>query len=254
MACICIGFITGEVLYSVYMSNETIILIGTAATLGLIHTVIGPDHYLPFIVLARARRWSAARTAFITFLSGLGHVLSSIILGFCGLAMGIAVFRLESVEAFRGEIAAWLLMAFGFTYFVWGIHRAIRNRPHRHFHLHDESDGHDHSHAHTNRHTHVHESKTASLTPWVLFTIFIFGPCEPLIPLIMYSAARGSMASAALVASAFGLTTIGTMLIMVYILSFGLSKLSFGKLERYSHALAGLTILLSGSAIKLLGL
>ena len=56
------------------------------------------------------------------------------------------------------------------------------------------------------------------------------------------------------VAAIFGLTTIGTMLAIVCASSLGLSKLPFRKLERYSHALAGLAILLSGGAIKFLGL
>ena len=92
------------------------------------------------------------------------------------------------------------------------------------------------------------------MTPWILFTIFVFGPCEPLIPLIMYPAARGNMWAVALVASVFALVTIGTMLTIVYASCLGLSKLPFHKLERYSHALAGLAIFLSGGAIKFLGL
>ncbi len=235
------------------MSNEIAVLAGTAATLGFIHTLIGPDHYLPFIVISKARKWSIAKTMLITFISGLGHVLGSIVLGFLGLMLGIAVFKMESAESFRGDLAAWLLIAFGFTYFVWGIHRAIRARPHYHFHQHTEHDGHEHTHTHTEDHTHIHDSKTVSLTPWILFTIFIFGPCEPLIPLVMYPAAKGSMMGVALVASIFGLTTIGTMLVIVSASSIGLSKLPFRKLEPYSHAMAGLTILLSGGAIKLLG-
>ena len=34
-------------------------------------------------------------------------------LGFLGIALGIAVARLEGVESTRGEIAAWLLIGFG---------------------------------------------------------------------------------------------------------------------------------------------
>jgi len=236
------------------MSNEVIILAGTAATIGLIHTILGPDHYLPFIVLSKARQWSMLKTSVITFLCGIGHVLSSIILGFVGVVLGIALFKLEAIESFRGEIAAWLLLAFGFTYFVWGLHRAIRNRPHKHIHVHQGSESHEHNHNHLSEHSHPHDIKTASLTPWVLFTIFVFGPCEPLIPLIMYPAATSNMFNVAIVASIFGLTTIATMLAIVLASSYGLSKLPLRKLERYSHALAGLAILLSGAGIKFLGL
>ncbi|MFC1871219.1 hypothetical protein ACFLYF_02310 [Chloroflexota bacterium] len=236
------------------MSPEIVILAGTAATIAFVHTILGPDHYLPFIVLSRARQWSGLKTAVITFLCGIGHVLSSVALGFIGIALGIAIFKLEAVEAFRGEIAAWLLIAFGFTYFIWGVHRAIRNLPHRHTHLHESGDSHLHPHAHLGEHAHPHGSDLRSLTPWVLFTIFVFGPCEPLIPLIMYPAATNNMTSVVLVASIFGLITIGTMLSIVLASSYGLSRLPLLCMERYSHALAGLVIFLSGGAIKVLGL
>ena len=92
------------------------------------------------------------------------------------------------------------------------------------------------------------------MTPWVLFTIFVLGPCEPLIPLIMYPAAKLSMVSVAVVAVVFGVTTISTMLASVMVAHYGLSRLSVPQAERYVHALAGLTILLCGGAIKFLGL
>jgi len=236
------------------MSSEVLILAGTAAGIGFIHTVLGPDHYLPFIVLSKARQWNTIKTALITFLCGIGHVLSSIVLGFIGIALGIAVFQLEAVESFRGDIAAWLLIAFGLAYFVWGIHRAIRKRSHEHIHIHEDGAPHLHPHNHLGDHTHPHDAKLSGLTPWVLFTIFVFGPCEPLIPLIMYPAAKNNMLSVAIVASVFGLTTIGTMLSIVIASSYGLSRLRLRRLEKYSHALAGLAIFLSGGAIKFLGL
>ncbi len=236
------------------MLNEIIILAGTAASIGFIHTISGPDHYLPFIVLAKAKRWSALKTAVITFLCGIGHILSSIILGFIGIFLGVAVFKLEAIESSRGEWAAWLLIIFGFTYFIWGLHRAIRWRPHAHPHPHLEGDSHSHSHSHVSEHSHVHHRQEVSLTPWVLFIIFVFGPCEPLIPLIIYPAARHNIIAVAIVSSIFGLTTILTMLCIVLSAYFGLSRLPVRNLERYSHALAGLAIFLCGGAIKFLGL
>ncbi|MHC4835539.1 MAG: sulfite exporter TauE/SafE family protein, partial [Planctomycetota bacterium] len=174
------------------MDSEILILCGTAASIGLIHTAVGPDHYLPFIVMGRARQWSAAKTAWITLLCGLGHVFSSVLLGLIGVAAGTAVMKLKAFEAFRGSIAAWLLIGFGFAYFVWGLHRALRNRPHTHWHSHGDAGEHEHEHTHFVEHTHVHEQKNANLTPWILFTIFVFGPCEPLIPLLIYPAAQSS--------------------------------------------------------------
>jgi len=236
------------------MTNEILILMGTAVSIGFVHTIFGPDHYLPFIVLSKARGWSGIKTIIVTLLCGIGHVLSSVILGFIGIGLGIAVFRLEVIESFRGDIAGWFLIAFGFTYLIWGIHRAIRNKPHKHTHAHEDGEVHAHVHKHVGEHTHVHSTKRGNVTPWILFIIFVFGPCEPLIPLVMYPAAKGSIFGVAIVASVFGLTTIGTMLGLVLVSYYGLSKLAILKLERYAHALAGLAILLCGGAIKFLGL
>jgi sulfite exporter TauE/SafE len=236
------------------VSSEIAVLAGTAAAIGFGHTLLGPDHYLPFIVLARARRWGGLKTAVITLLCGVGHILSSVVLGFVGIALGVAVFNLEAIESFRGEVAAWLLLGFGFAYFVWGVRRAIRRRPHDHVHGHANGSAHLHTHAHAAAHTHIHDSKPGSLTPWVLFIVFLFGPCEPLIPILMYPAAEGSIMGVVAVASIFGVVTIATMLCVVLAAYYGLSRLHVGKLEQYSHALAGLTILLCGGAIKFLGL
>ena len=236
------------------MPNEFFVLAGTAAAIAFLHTVLGPDHYLPFIVLSKARKWSGIKTLVVTFLCGMGHVLSSVVLGFVGIAMGTAIFKLETIESFRGEIAAWLLITFGFTYFIWGIRRAILNRPHEHSHLHKDEDSHKHTHKHSGDHFHTHDSKTGGSTIWILFIIFVFGPCEPLIPLVMYPAAKGSILTVILVASIFALITIGTMLFLVLVSYYGLSGISFHRFEKYSHALAGSTIFLCGGAIKLLGL
>ena len=101
----------------------------------------------------------------------------------------------------------------------------------------------------------MHEKETKfNLTPWVLFTIFIFGPCEPLIPILMYPAAKSSMSGVILVTAIFGSITIGTMMSLVLITSFGINLLPTAKLERYSHAIAGATIFVCGLAIQFLGL
>ena len=237
------------------ISSEILVLVGTAAILGLVHTVLGPDHYLPFIVISRARKWSLSKTLLISFFCGLGHVLSSVVLGFIGIALVLAVSRLTSVESFRGGAAAWLLIGFGFAYFIWGMHRAIKNRPHKHIHFHVDGEKHDHIHTHEVEHSHVHEGKKGpSLTPWILFVIFVFGPCEPLIPLVMYPAMKQNISGLILVTIAFGLTTILTMLTIIAVSSWGVKFLRLGRLERYAHALAGGMIFISGLSVQFLGL
>jgi len=237
------------------ISNEIWILAGTAVGLGCFHTLVGPDHYLPFIAMAKARQWPLKKTLAIAFFSGLGHVLSSVVLGFLGLALGIAVGKLEGAESWRGNAAAWLFIGFGFAYFIWGLHRAVKNRPHHHLHSHADGEVHEHQHQHESEHAHVHDRKEkASITPWILFTVFVLGPCEPLIPLVMYPAAKHSIPGVILVAAAFGIATIATMLTIIALSTWGLKFVRLGRLERYAHALAGAAILMSGLAVRFLGL
>jgi ABC-type nickel/cobalt efflux system permease component RcnA len=144
------------------MSNELLIFMGTALSIGFFDTIFGPDHYLPFIVMSKARQCNMFKTAVITLLCGIGHVLSSVILGFIGIAFGVAVFKLEFVESFRGELAVWLLLAFGFTYFVWGLRRAVRDKSHSHLHEHNVGKLHDHSHKHSEEYSNPHDNKNSA--------------------------------------------------------------------------------------------
>ncbi|MFC2154735.1 sulfite exporter TauE/SafE family protein [Candidatus Altiarchaeota archaeon] len=214
------------------MLNEAIILMGTAAIIGILHTLMGPDHYLPFIAISKARNWTQKKTALITFICGIGHVASSVVLGFLGILLGIGVSRLEFIEASRGELAAWLLIGFGLAYTVWGIHQVLKKKVH----------------------VHKHETDDKNITPWILFIIFVFGPCEPLIPILMYPAAKGSLWMLLPVTLVFAAATIGTMLAMVLSLSTSLAKIKHSTLAKYAHPLAGFVIFISGAGIKFLGL
>lgn len=238
------------------MLHEITVLALTAASLGFVHTILGPDHYIPFIAMARAGKWSTVKTTLITIACGAGHVLSTVLLGAVGIAMGIAVGELEFIESARGEIAVWLLIGFGFMYLLWGLKKAYRNKPHTHYHAHSDGAVHVHKHVHHSDHSHVHEKENngKSLTPWILFTIFIFGPCEVLIPMLMYPAATESTIGIIVIVTVFAITTISTMLAIVLITLYGIKFIRLGKLERYTHALAGAMILLSGAAIAVLGL
>ncbi|MBN1414721.1 MAG: sulfite exporter TauE/SafE family protein [Bacteroidales bacterium] len=208
-------------------------LAGTALTIGFLHTVAGPDHYLPFVAMAKTRNWSVARTINIVILCGLGHVLSSIVIGFIGIAAGIAISGIEHVEGFRGNLAAWLLFIFGLAYMGWGIIRLLNRKNHHH---------------------HPAADANKKMTFWILFAIFVFGPCEPLIPILMYPAAEHNYGAVAIISSLFALITIATMVIMVLLLLKGISFVKLSALEKYQHVIAGVAIALCGAAILFLGL
>jgi sulfite exporter TauE/SafE len=232
----------------------SVLLLGTAGV-AVLHTLAGPDHYLPFIVMGKARKWSVARTTFWTVLCGLGHVGSSVLLALVGVIFGYGLERIQFFEGLRGNLAAWAMIAFGLVYLAWGLKKASRQQKHAHLHGHAGGSTHEHGHAHDLAHAHPHgETEGFKLTPWILFTIFIFGPCETMIPLVMYPAAQGSWHDVWLVVGAFSFLTVGTMLAVVLLALKGISLLPEWKLGRYSHAFAGGTILLAGCAIQFLGL
>ena len=229
------------------MQHSAILL--TAASVAFIHTVFGPDHYVPFVALSKAREWSKSKTAMITFLCGLGHVGSSVLIGLAGIAMGAVVFRMEWVEGLRGDVAGWLLLSFGLAYMLWGIKKAVKGEKHSHFHSHGEGPGHSHGHSHETGHAHPH-GKKASVTPWALFIVFVLGPCEPLIPVLVYPALKSGIGLALTAAAIFSAVTIATMMASVFLLLRGIRLLPVERMERYAHALAGFAIFACGVAVK----
>ncbi len=87
-----------------------------------------------------------------------------------------------------------------------------------------------------------------------LFIIFVLGPCEVLIPLFMLPASTGDWSTAWVAALAYGVATVTTMIVVTALGLAGLNRISFGGLERYSHAMAGLMVAASGGAVLFLGL
>jgi hypothetical protein len=237
------------------MNPELTVLALTAAAIAFVHTLLGPDHYLPFVAMARARGWSLKKTLRITLACGAGHLAGSILLGFLGILLGIQLSALEWLEEARGGLAAWLLIGFGLAYMAWGLRQAWRNRPHSHWHTHGGF-AHRHVHTHHQEHAHLHEENASprSLTPWLIFIIFVLGRCEPLIPLLMYPAARESLLGVVTVTAVFGLVTVATMLLAVYLAVLGLGRVRLKRFERYGHAIAGSAILACGLGVAFLGL
>jgi len=204
-------------------------LILAAFSVAAFHTLVGIDHYLPFVVLGRARGWSLGRVAGVAVLCGVGHVMGSIALGAVGIGVGAAVGLLEVIESFRGQAAAWGLIVFGTAYMGWAMLRL--------------------------RGGHTHEHPTgANLTFWSLFIVFALGPCEPLIPVLMVPAFKHDWVLVGLVAAVFSVTTIAIMTAMSILGSLGLSLLPLRTVERYSNVGAGAAIAGSGLAIQFLGI
>jgi nickel/cobalt transporter (NicO) family protein len=240
------------------ITPEILLLCGTAATIAFVHTLLGPDHYLPFVAIAKSRGWSLGRTMRTTLLCGSGHIVGSVVLGFIGIYASIQLGSLEWIEGLRGDMAAWALVSFGLVYMAWGLRRGYRRQTHSHWHSHG-GERHAHVHSHHGSHAHVHSAENTndqrrSVAGWAIFIVFVLGPCEPLIPILMFPAAKESMAGLVAVTVVFAVVTVLTMLAAVAISVWGLQSLRLPSMERFSEAIAGGTITLCGLSIAVLGL
>lgn len=223
----------------------------TAVSLGAIHTLLGPDHWVPFIALAKTRGWSRRRALAVTAVCGVGHVAASVAIALAVLGLGRAAADAAALDAARGAIAAWLLLGTGLAYLLWGLRRGLRDRPHEHWHAHEGGVVHRHGHSHHGPHAHVHDARGGALTPWVLFVVLVLGPCESLIPLLLAAGAEGGRPEVALVGSLFAAATLGVMVAVVAAGLAGLSRLPLDRFHRWSHAAAGAALALCGLAVRL---
>ncbi len=212
------------------MLPSTTLFLGTTASLAIIHTFLGVDHTLPFVALARAREWSLTRTLFVTLLCGVGHVASSVVIGMVGIGLGITTESMLWLENARGELAASLLLGFGFAYAARAIWRRFRSpAPSQQRALH-------------------------GVTPWALFIIFVLGPCEPLIPLMVVPGMQGDWLGVAAVIGVFGLLTIAVMMATVAAAYRGVGFITNYGFGSHGDVAAGLVVAASGAAVLWFGL
>ncbi|QNK64034.1 sulfite exporter TauE/SafE family protein [Pedobacter sp. PAMC26386] len=231
------------------MTSTLIALAFTAITISFFHTASGPDHYLPFIVLSRSRKWSKMKTIFLTITCGLGHVLSSVILGLAGLFLGWQLNKVSWLQDVRGNVSSWALLAFGVIYLIYGLRQAFLNKPHKHFDVMGEE-----VYVYTHKHGEmVMPGNKVKVTPLVLFAIFVMGPSEPLIPLLFYSGTKRSVPEVVVLLSVFTISTVLTMLGMVLLGVYGYSFFKTDKLERYVHAIGGAVVTICGIGMVFLG-
>lgn len=222
-------------------------LAATGFTVAFFHAAI-PTHWLPFVLVARARGWSHGKTFAVSMAAGLGHVLLTSLLG-----LGIAWLGLQLDEHF-GElftrVAGGLLLAIG-AWFFWRqwrggvLHHHVGGSGHRA----SEQCGHEHDHSHLEE-----ELKDSTLVSrragdWAaiggLFAMLTLSPCEGFLPVYLSGVQygwRGFFVLSAILAAG---TLIG-MLLFTALTMVGFAKLPLQRLERYEAALLGTTFSVLG--------
>lgn len=226
-----------------------VILILTAGLLGFLHSVL-PDHWVPLAVVARTNRWSIARTARVSFLASLGHVVTSVGIGLLIAAVGLQ-FR-ATVERRQDQIVGAILMLTGVGFLIW----ALTGHGHHH---HDHHDGHDHDHdhaGHAHPHPHVVAPDAPGASPFQRLAGIVvpFGaaasPDLTFLPVLLAGSTIG-IATAGGVLVGFALATFATFVGLTVLATLGGYQVNWPWLEEYGNHLTAAVLLGVGLLIFL---
>lgn len=226
----------------------------TGFTVAFFHAAI-PTHWLPFVLVARAREWSRGKTMIVTSLAGIGHVgLTSLL----GLAIAFLGFQLD--ERF-GEVfpllAGGLLLVFAAVYF-W---RQATGRGIMHHHLPGSSHhagehcGHEHGHSHWDEEMEGSPLVSTKAGEWAaisgLFVMLTLSPCEGFLPVYLSGVQfgwRGFWVLSAILAIA----TLAGMTLFTWLALIGFERFRVKAFERYEAGLLGALFLVLGLVVILL--
>jgi hypothetical protein len=245
------------------VSSATPALIAAAAGVGFGHAIM-PDHWVPLAVVGRTRRYPLTRVARLSGLAGAAHVFVSLLLGAVIIAIGLQ-FR-SAVEHAQGLIVGSVLIATGLAFAAL----ELSGRGHRHGH--DHAHGHTHAHGHhhhpherghgaeTGRdhaqghdhagHTHAHEprARVRGLAGIMVPFGAAASPDLTILPVFLAASATGA-ATALSSLFVFAAVTIGTIVVLTLLATFGGYQQRGRWLERWGNSIAACTLVVIGALV-----
>ncbi|RYY46189.1 MAG: hypothetical protein EOO06_15050 [Chitinophagaceae bacterium] len=187
--------------------------------ISLLHALI-PNHWLPVLAIGKKEGWSLGETSRITFIAGLSHVISTIVIG---VLLGIIGVELaEQLDSFTHIIAPAILILLG-LYFI------RQHYEHRHFHVKEEN---------------LQKKTKRSIITALVIAMFL-SPCMEIEAYFLLAGTRGWWMMA-LIALLYAVITIVGMLIWVRIVYKGVIKLNWHKWEHNAGIITGLTLVATG--------
>lgn len=193
----------------------------TGFAVAFLHAAL-PTHWLPFVLVGRAQKWSMGRTLSVTFLAGLGHVGLTIVLGLALVLAGLAL------QPHIGGIFHWIV---GGLMVAVGLFYVLRGR-------------HSHSGAETGRAPYASD-RAAVLA---LVTLLTLSPCEAFLPYFLAGMEHGWQAFVALSLVLMVATSAGMLLFTGLSLA-GFKRLGLDWVERYEETILGAALILVGIAV-----
>ena len=223
----------------------TIALTGFAVA--FMHAAI-PTHWVPFVLVGRARRWSRARTLLVTLAAGAGHVFLT---GALGLVIAWFGFELEeSVGHVFPAISAVIMLAVAgyFAWRQWTGRGICHHHPPGSDHAPSAACGHEHGHSHWADELRGTPLVKMDRGDWAavsgLFVMLTLSPCEGFLPIYLSGVQygwRGFWVLSLILAVA----TLGSMALFTWLTLVGSSRFRVERFERYEAGmLAGLFVVL----------
>lgn len=230
------------------MHKAAIVLIFSSLSTAIFHTLI-PDHWLPFVLIGRAREWSVKKTAMISGFSAFLHVSLSLVLGLSAVLIGLGTARAigETLE----KVGGILLILFGLFYALWsyrkGGHFHIGGRR---IHKHEISENEKRPESSETSKTHWHLDEgiiRKGLDKGDLYLALIIGlnPCVLIFP-IMFSSVSYGLLITTLVALVYFLATSLTMVGLTVLGLKWTKNIRMRFLSKYGEILSGLLIFVIG--------
>jgi len=195
-----------------------ITLITGSLILSVLHALI-PNHWLPVLAISKKENWDLSQTTSVTFITGLAHALSTVLIG---VVIGVVGVKLSStVEHFAHYIAPGVLSSIGLFY-IYQHHR------HKHFHLHSQP---------------VEKEKSKVIIS--LAIAMFLSPCFEIEAYFLLASTKGWW-MVLFLAAFYTIVTVSGMVLWVRFTYKGLLKLNWHSLEHNSGIITGITLLITG--------
>lgn len=212
----------------------------TGFSIAFLHVAL-PTHWLPFVLAGRAQGWTATKTLAVTALAGLGHIISTTLLGALIVLLG------QEAEALVGfefhPVAGTLLLAFG-LYYLWRHSQGLGCIACRHgMDDHHEHNGQSHGHHHGHSHTPKSGADKAVITGLVL--MLTLSPCEGSLPVYL-SVIQYGWTGFVLFSVVLSVAVMAGMMLFTFFTWHGLEKLKLNRLEKYDALIVGGLLCLLG--------
>jgi ABC-type nickel/cobalt efflux system permease component RcnA len=206
------------------MSQQALLLVFAVIAVGVLHTLV-PDHWAPIALMARQRGWSQMQTARAAFGAGLGHTLSTLLIGLVVWVAGLAfALRFGHLVSLASSVA---LIGFG----SWIAVSSWREL-------------HGSGHHHEQEPTPVNDDRSKG-SRMALLLILGSSPMVEGIP-TFFAAAKFGIGLIAIMSFFFALSTIATYVVLCVYSSAALQRVSLGPVERYGEVLSGAFIAVVG--------